>query len=209
MATPELYLELVELFHEVSLQTQIGQMLDLTSQPQGRKGPDVLKGFDLNLYKKIVKFKTACYTFFLPLASGMLLVGYRESDDFDVARGICMELGEKFQIQDDFLDCFQDPDVLGKIGTDIQDHKCSWLCVQALLRMSAAQRAEFEQKYGKDDEASVAWVRQLYRDLGLEKAYETQEADSLARVQGKISEACKTLPDLFTPILKKIHNRQK
>jgi len=29
---------------------------------------------------------------------------------------------------------------IGKIGTDIQDNKCSWLIVQALLVVNAKQR---------------------------------------------------------------------
>lgn len=42
--------------------------------------------------------------------------------------------------QDDYLDLFGDPSVTGKIGTDIQDNKCSWLVVQCLQRASPEQR---------------------------------------------------------------------
>ena len=47
-------------------------------------------------------------------------------------------------IQDDYIDCFGDPALTGKIGTDIEDNKCSWLIVQALDRATDEQRAILE-----------------------------------------------------------------
>ena len=47
--------------------------------------------------------------------------------------GIMERQGEMFgQSQDDFLDAFAPPEVLGKIGTDIEDAKCSRLVCKAL-----------------------------------------------------------------------------
>ncbi len=63
---------------------------------------------------------------------------------FKKASSILLPLGEYFQVQDDFLDCYGAPEVIGKIGTDIEDNKCSWLIVQALDRASPEQRALLE-----------------------------------------------------------------
>ena len=42
------------------------------------------------------------------------------------------------------IDCFGDPKVTGKVGTDITNKKCTWLIVQALPRANSKQRAILE-----------------------------------------------------------------
>lgn len=46
--------------------------------------------------------------------------------------------------KDDYLDCFGDPKVMGKVGTDIEECKCSWLIIQALKKCSHQQREILE-----------------------------------------------------------------
>ena len=66
----------------------------------------------------IVKYKTSYYSFYLPFAAGMLAAG--RNPKCPVMESILFEMGHYFQVQDDYLDCYGDPKVTGKIGTDIQ-----------------------------------------------------------------------------------------
>ena len=100
----EYYSRLRDLFLEVTQQTEFGQLLDLTSQPQG--GPIDLNRFTETRYKQIVKYKTAFYTVYLPIAIGMITSGVTEERAYTQAKKICCIMGEYFQIQDDYLDCY-------------------------------------------------------------------------------------------------------
>jgi len=122
------YLNPLELFLQSSYQTEIGQTLDLITAPQGHVD---LGRYTEKRYKSIVKYKTALYTFHLP--TGLLCSWQGLMKEHANALKILLEMGEFFQIQDDYLDLFGDPSVTGKVGPDIQDNKCSWLMVQCLL----------------------------------------------------------------------------
>uniref|UniRef100_A0A8C5L0C5 Farnesyl pyrophosphate synthase n=1 Tax=Jaculus jaculus TaxID=51337 RepID=A0A8C5L0C5_JACJA len=123
------YLNLLVLFLQSSYQTKIGQTLDLITAPQGHVDLDK---YTEKRYKSIVKYKTAFYSFYLPVAAARYMAGIDGEKEHANARKILLEMGEFFQVQDDYLDLFGDPSVTGKVGTDIQDNKCSWLVVQCL-----------------------------------------------------------------------------
>lgn len=140
----------------------------------------------------------------------MILAGYDSPAQLALAREISIELGKKFQIEDDYLDCYGLPEKIGKDGTDIKDHKCSWLVVQALARVTPAQRAVLDANYGRDAKENEAAVKALYQELDLEKVYLEQEEASYQRIASLIEANTHRLPkNVFFPILKKIHLRDK
>ena len=119
-------------------------------------------------------------------------------------------MGEYFQIQDDYLDCFGDPEVIGKVGTDIQDNKCSWLVVQALGRATPAQKKILEANYGVWDDKKVAKVKTLYKDtLDLPTIFASYEEESYKAIQANLDKVTLMPRDVFELLLKKIYKRSK
>lgn len=112
-------------------------MLDLITTPADKVD---LSRYTLENYFDISTYKTAYYSFYLPVACGLVIAGIEDASVFKVAEEILIPMGQYFQVQDDYLDCYADPELLGKIGTDIQDNKCSWLICQALNRATPDQR---------------------------------------------------------------------
>lgn len=203
--TSPYYQQLVDLFLKITQNTEFGQLLDLTSQTPGVIDLD---RFTLERYQMIVKYKTAFYTFYLPVAIGMITAGVKDKGAFELAERICLQMGEYFQIQDDYLDCFGDPKVIGKVGTDIQDNKCSWLVVQALDRCSKDQRKVLEQNYGQWDDKKVAKVKALYKDLDLPKVFADYEEASYASIQADLQKVDCMPKECFEILLGKIYKRK-
>jgi farnesyl diphosphate synthase len=204
-----IYGKILDLFHETTMQTEVGQLLDLTTQPI--EGPVDLEKFTLKRYKGIVKYKTAFYTFYLPMALGMVLCGVHDDDVLEAAKAICLAMGEYFQIQDDYLDAYGAPEVIGKIGTDIQDKKCSWLVVQAMSLANDDQLKIIKDNYGIDDAEKIESIKTIYRELDLENIFKTFENDSYISITKMIAEFDSTqVPhEVFTSMLEKVYKRSK
>ncbi|KAK9513844.1 hypothetical protein VZT92_027347 [Zoarces viviparus] len=201
------YVHLLELFTETSFQTELGQALDLMTSTPGQVD---FNRFTMDRYKAIVKYKTAFYSFYLPVAAAMYIAGIESEEEHNNAKLILLEMGEFFQIQDDYLDCYGDPAVTGKIGTDIQDNKCSWLVVTALETMTPEQRAELKACYGRHDDACVEKVKALYNTLKMPTLYHKYEEESYQRLQKLIACHAQNLPhSIFLNFAKKIYKRNK
>eukprot|EP00474_Spongospora_subterranea_P000835 CRZ01293.1 hypothetical protein [Spongospora subterranea] len=209
-ANPQLYITVNDLFRNVTFKTEIGQLMDLLSQPQGARGPDVLQRFSADNLRLIVDYKTAYYSFYVPIACSMILTGFDNTEQLQVAERISMLLGEKFQAQDDFLDCYGDPATIGKIGTDIQDHKCTWLLVQALRKATPAQRKVIETHLGVNDPASIAKIKAVYDEMDMRAMFEAAELQSHERIANLIFDKGNIVPTIaFQRALGLIHERSK
>ncbi|KAI1437309.1 terpenoid synthase [Xylaria sp. CBS 124048] len=203
------YVDMLELFHEVTLQTELGQLCDLLTAPE-----DVvnLDNFSLEKYSFIVIYKTAYYSFYLPVALALQMLNIATPKNLKQAEDILIPMGEYFQVQDDYLDNFGLPEHIGKIGTDIMDNKCSWLVNQALKRATPEQRKILEDHYGKKDKAHEAEIKQLYNDMKLEQIYQEYEEKSVSDLKRKIGEVDESeglKSGVFDAFLSKIYKRSK
>eukprot|EP00033_Pygsuia_biforma_P002203 GCRY01002441.1.p1 GENE.GCRY01002441.1~~GCRY01002441.1.p1 ORF type:complete len:290 (-),score=78.54 GCRY01002441.1:77-832(-) len=202
-------MKLIDIFQEVSYITQLGQLLDLTAGAPGTgNGKEKYALFTMETYKSIVVYKTAFYTFYLPVALGLTLHGSATPEKLQIIRPILTEMGQYFQIQDDVLDCFGTPEQIGKVGTDIEDFKCSWLAVQALTLMSDEQKEIFYANYGSKESAQVQKIKDLYKSLQLFERFQEYENNSYTKLNEQMA-ACKDIPmGVFTMLLSKIYKRK-
>ena len=205
------YVHLLELFHNVTFQTEIGQLIDLITAPEDTVD---LSKFTLDKHHLIVVYKTAYYSFYLPVALAMRMAGISNEDAYKHALEILLPLGEYFQVQDDYLDCYGAPEVIGKIGTDILDNKCSWNINVALANATPEQRKVLDENYGRKDKAAEQRVKDVFNqpNINLQGRFADYEKQSYDRIHGLINalpEGAGVKRSVFFAFFDKVYKRSK
>ena len=83
----------------MTYQTELGQLMDLITAPEDHVD---LSKFSISKHAYIVEYKTAYYSFYLPVALAMRLHGIEDDAAYKQALGVLLPLGEYFQVQDDY-----------------------------------------------------------------------------------------------------------
>ncbi|XP_055691267.1 farnesyl pyrophosphate synthase-like [Lutzomyia longipalpis] len=159
------FLQLLDIFHDLSFSSQLGQ------QAEARSAQNV-NNFTVENFESIAMNLITNFTGYIPVALAMTLAGYPNLEPLQEARAIHKDLGLFYIVQNDYMDCFGDPEVTGKVGTDIQEGKCRWLSFACMEVATPEQKATMKAHYGKDSAESVAIIKQLYIDLNLPKIYD-------------------------------------
>lgn len=66
-----------------------------------------------------------------------------------------------------------------------------------------------QENYGKDNESSIAAVKQAYREVDVEAVFKQYEQESYERLSKLISQQKVVPQEVFSALLKKIYKRQK
>jgi len=117
-----------------------GQFLDVSAQARGNS--------DVDVAMTVLRYKSAKYSIERPLQLGAALA----SPDPDVRRRLGrfgLPLGEAFQLRDDLLGVFGDPELTGKpAGDDLREGKRTVLVARALESLPPAEAAELDAGLG-------------------------------------------------------------
>lgn len=130
-------------------------------------------------YLQMIELKTAVLIA-ASLKIGAILGGSSQKDAEDLYE-FGRNLGIAFQLQDDLLDTFGDPGLIGKkLGTDIVDNKKTFLVIQALERASSTQKKELTGWLSKKDfdpEKKIAVLTELFDQLNIREVTEKRIRD--------------------------------
>jgi geranylgeranyl diphosphate synthase, type II len=153
--------QILPLFNDTALGVCKGQQMDMEFE----KRSDV----SVEEYIEMIRLKTAV------LLGGALEIGgiiaNATAPDLEHIRLFGEKLGISFQLRDDYLDAFGDPENFGKqVGGDILSDKKTYLYLTAIARCDAHQKAVFEQWHGNTDMAKIEEIKSIMIATGADQA---------------------------------------
>lgn len=164
----EIAYRIVKWFNTTAAQVCEGQQLDMDFEKRD--------SVELEEYIEMIALKTSV------LLAGALrmgaIIGGAGKGNSDHLYAFGKNLGIAFQIQDDYLDAFGDPEKFGKqVGGDILANKKTFLVIHALANATDAQKNELKSLMSTNEDKKVENVLKLFRQTGADTlTRELQEA---------------------------------
>lgn len=198
---PEKIKKMVAVFNRVAIQVCEGQQYDMDFE----KRSDVT----IDAYIEMIRNKTAALISG-SLALGAIAAGAPEAD-VENLEAFGENIGLAFQLQDDYLDTFGDPQKVGKkAGGDIVQNKKTFLILRALEIAGPAQQQALEKYMSStdfDEEEKIRAVKEILQSLDIptllldrKQAYQDQAFQHLRQVR-TINQSTQHLYDLSMDLI--------
>ena len=158
-------------WYEMKTEVLSGQMLDILAEASGAT--------DETTPARVNRFKTAAYTVERPLHIGAALAG-AGPDTVSALREFGVAIGEAFQLRDDMLGVYGDPEITGKpSGDDLREGKRTLLLARGIALAPTADADFLLSVTGTDlDPATLERARRVLVDSGAVASVEA-EIDTL------------------------------
>lgn len=165
---PAIFRELAKLFSKTALEVCEGQQWDVDFETR----TDV----SIPEYLKMIQYKTAVL-----VAAAMkmgAIIAETSQENANLIYDFGLNLGLAFQLQDDYLDAFGNPETFGKqVGGDIIENKKTYLYLKALEFASRDQAQQLVDLFAiqpEDSSDKIAAVKEIFVASGA--AQETKNA---------------------------------
>jgi geranylgeranyl diphosphate synthase type I len=174
-------------FDRMRTQLMAGQFLDVVESARSWDGLDTAAR--VARANRVIRYKSAKYTVEHPVLIGAA-AGGAAVEDLAALSSYGLDLGHAFQLRDDLLGVFGDPDATGKpAGDDLREGKRTVLIAYALEGAAAERREELEAELGRPD-LQPADVERLRESIRCSGAVDEVEAE-IARLADSARAALK------------------
>ncbi len=151
---------IMHLFNQTAREVCEGQQWDMDYEKQ--------ETVHLDEYLRMIELKTSVLLA-ASLKMGAILGGSGERNQ-NLLYEFGRKLGIAFQVQDDYLDAFGDPEKFGKqVGGDILANKKTFLLIHALETANAGQLEELKQLIAGNPPDKVEQVLRIFKDCKVDE----------------------------------------
>jgi geranylgeranyl diphosphate synthase type II len=165
---PTVFRDLAKLFSKTALEVCEGQQWDVDFETR--------KDVTIPEYLKMIEYKTAVL-----VAAAMkmgAIISKTSEENANLIYDFGLHLGLAFQLQDDYLDAFGDPETFGKqVGGDIIENKKTYLYLKAVEFSDSKQAEQLNDLFAihsNDNGVKIEEVKNIFNTSGASEA--TQEA---------------------------------